>query len=165
MEYPRLIESNLRGYLQEKLYLCHQTKANLYVWVFNVGIFLAFCIILGLVLYFKRRSMDVPEYVKEEKMLREQNYILSKIRDYQNYEKRKRQESSMITDLPFDLRPQCRVGHGPGVLNSRVSTPQNIIIHLYIPCPFRLVIRQILFKKNVNLFFVMPIPPKHNWKI
>lgn len=114
MEYPRLIESNLRGYLQEKLYLCHQNKANLYVWVFNAGIFLAFCIILGLVLYFKRRSMDVPEYVKQEKMLQEQNYILSKIRDYQNYEKRKRQESSMITDLPFTYDPNAGLGMGPG---------------------------------------------------
>lgn len=110
MEYPRLIESNLRGYLHEKLYICHQNKATLYVWAFNIGIFLAFCTILGLVLYFKRRSMDVPEYVKEEKMLREQNYILSKIRDYQNYEKRKRQESTMITDLPFTYDPNAGLG-------------------------------------------------------
>ena len=107
MEYPRLIESNLRGYLHEKLHMCHQTKATLFVWTFNIGIFLAFCLILALVLYFKRRSRDIPEYEKEEKMLREQNYILSKIRDYQNYEKLKRQESSMITELPFSYDPNA----------------------------------------------------------
>jgi len=109
MEYPRLIEANLRGYLQEKLHLCHENMATLYVWTFNIGIFLAFIIALGLVLYFKRRSMDVPEYVKQEKMLREQNYILSKISDYQNYEKRKRQETSMITDLPFTYDPNVGI--------------------------------------------------------
>jgi len=40
-------------------------------------------------------------------MLRDQNYVLYKIRDYQNFEKRKRQENTMITDLPFTYDPNA----------------------------------------------------------
>ena len=109
MENPRRVESNLRGYLQETLYNCHHYKQTMYVWAFNLGIFFFFVVIIGFILYFRRRSKYIPEYEKEEKMLREQNYILSKIRDYQNYEKRKRQESSMITDLPFSYDPNMGV--------------------------------------------------------
>jgi hypothetical protein len=105
MEYPRLVESNLRGYLQDTLYRCHQNKTTLYVWVFNIGIFLAFILVLGCVLYFRRRTKDVPKHEKDAQMLKEQNYVLSKIRDYQNYEKKKRQEATMITDLPFTYNP------------------------------------------------------------
>jgi len=107
--FPRLIDANLRGYLQETLRRCHQNKTTLYVWTFNLGIFLAFVLLVGSVLYFRRRSKDVPEYIKEQQQLVEQNYVLSKIREYQNYEKRRRQETSMITDLPFTYDPNVGV--------------------------------------------------------
>lgn len=107
MEYPRLVESNIRGYLYNTLHKCHEYKTSLYVWTFNVGIFLGFCTVLGLILYFRRRSKFVPDYEKEAQMLRDQNYVLSKIRDYQNFEKRKRQENTMITDLPFTYDPNA----------------------------------------------------------
>jgi hypothetical protein len=111
--YPRLVESNIRSYLHETLHKCHQHKATMYVWTFNIGLFLLFTITLGLILYFRRRTQDIPEYEKEAQSLKTQNYILSKIRDYQNYEKRKRQESSMITDLPFTYDPNAGLEFPP----------------------------------------------------
>ena len=105
MEYPRLIESNVRHYLGYSLGKCHEYKSQIYSWVFNIGIFFVFVITVGLVLYFKKRR-ELSPWEREEKMLREQNYILSKIREYQIDQKR---HSSMITDLPV-------VGEGGGGL-------------------------------------------------
>lgn len=96
MEYPRLIESNVRYYLGRSLGKCHEYKSQIYSWVFNIGVFLVFVITLGVVLYLRKRR-ELPPWEREEKMLREQNYILSKIREYQIDQKR---QSSMITDLP-----------------------------------------------------------------
>lgn len=102
MEYPRLIESNVRNYLHDTLHRCHQHKSDIYSWVFNIGLFLMFCLFFGTILYLRRRQRDVPEWEREAKMLREQNYILSKIRNYQMDQKR---QTTMITDLPFTYNP------------------------------------------------------------
>lgn len=102
MEYPKLIESSVRNYLYDNLHRCHEYKSNIYSWVFNIGLFSIFCFIFGIILYFRWKRRNVPEWEREEKMLREQNYILSKIRNYQMDQKR---QSTMITDLPFTYNP------------------------------------------------------------
>jgi hypothetical protein len=103
MEYPRLIESNVRNYLSSSLGKCHEYKSKIYSWTFNIAVFLGLVIIIGSILYF-RKKRDIPEYEKQEKMLREQNYILSKIREFQMDQKR---QTSMITDLPFTYNPDA----------------------------------------------------------
>lgn len=101
MEYPRLVESNVRAYLYGALHKSHEYKSAIYSWTFNISIFLALVIIIGIVLYFCRKR-ELPPWEKEAKMLREQNYVLSKIREYQMDQKR---QSSLITDLPFTYSP------------------------------------------------------------
>jgi hypothetical protein len=102
MEYPRLVESSVRNYLYDTLHRCHQYKSNIYSWVFNIALFLMFCLIIGTILYLRRKQRNISPQEREEKMLREQNYVLSKIRQYQMDQKR---QSTMITDLPFTYNP------------------------------------------------------------
>jgi len=101
MEYPRLVEANVRSYLYGTLNKCHEYKATIYSWTFNIGIFVVLVGVIGLVLYCCRKR-ELPPWEKEAKMLREQNYVLSKIKEYQMDQKR---QSSLITDLPFTYTP------------------------------------------------------------
>lgn len=103
MEYPRLIESNVRFYLSQTLGKCHEYKTRIYGWSFNIGIFLALLITIGVVLYL-RKKRQIPECEKQQRLLEEQNYILAKIREYQMDQKR---QSTMITDLPFTYNPNA----------------------------------------------------------
>lgn len=103
MEYPRLIEPRIRGYLYETLHKCHEYKDSFYSWTFNITIFTIFALTIGIVLYLSRKKKLTP-YEKEIKMLNDQNYVLSKIRQYQMDQKRK---STMITDLPFTYNPDA----------------------------------------------------------
>lgn len=101
MDYPRLVETNVKAYLYNTLNRCHQYKTTIYSWTFNICVFLGLVFIIGLILYLKRKR-ELPPWEKEAKMLEEQNYVLSKIREYQMDQKR---QSSMITDLPFTYSP------------------------------------------------------------
>ena len=76
MEYPRLVESNVRAYLYSTLNRCHEYKSKIYSWTFNIGIFVGLVVIIGLILYLKRKR-ELPPWEKEAKMLQEQNYVLS----------------------------------------------------------------------------------------
>ena len=91
MESPNLIESNVQNYLYNTLQKCHETKSAMYGWIYNgVGFFIFFSII-AIVLYLCRKRQLTP-YEASEKMRKEQEYILSKIRDY---------TAPSITQLPF----------------------------------------------------------------
>jgi hypothetical protein len=103
MEYPRLIEPRVRGYLYDTLHRCHEYKSSFYSWVFNITLFVIFILTMATVLYFcKKRKLSPQE--KADKMLSDQNYVLSKIRHYQMDQKR---QSTMITDLPFTYHPDA----------------------------------------------------------
>ena len=97
MEYPRLIETNVRNYIQTSLESCHTHRIRLYSIAFNIGVLLLFIIIGGLALYYCYNKKETP-YEKRQKMLRDQEYILSKIRYYQHTQKER--TSSYITQLP-----------------------------------------------------------------
>jgi len=103
MEYPRLIEPRVRGYLHDTLHKCHEYKSSVYSWIFNVSLFAIFILTISTVLYFCRKAKLTPQE-KAEQMLSDQNYILSKIRQYQMDQKR---QSTMITDLPFTYNPDA----------------------------------------------------------
>ena len=103
MEYPRLIEPRVRGYLYDTLHKCHEYKTTFYSWVFNITMFVIFILTISTVLYFCKKKQLTPQE-KAEKMLSDQNYVLSKIRQYQMDQKRK---STMIIDLPFTYNPDA----------------------------------------------------------
>jgi hypothetical protein len=97
MEYPRLIEPNVKNYLYSTLQQCHDKKELIYSWVFNISVFLVIVVVVGAILYFNRKSKLTP-YELSEKQRKEQEYIVSKIRQYQSVKK-----NNTITGLPETL--------------------------------------------------------------
>lgn len=101
MENPRLIENSARNYLYQTLQKCHTNRVSIYYYVLNIGVFLLFVGIFGLALYYCSKQ-KLTEYEKQQKILKDQQYVLSKIRYYQEDKKeRQRSQISGITDLPY----------------------------------------------------------------
>jgi len=101
---PRLIEPTSKYYMSEILHKCHDTRVSVYQYSLNIGVFIIFIVIVGLVLYYCYRSKLTPEEEYQKKM-REQEYVLSKIRVYKDHQRAIHSKSD-ITALPtLDNRP------------------------------------------------------------
>ena len=96
MEYPRLIEPTVKNYLFSTLQQCHDRKELFYVWIFNVGLLCIMVLVVGSVLYYCRKRKLTP-YELSEKERKDQEYVLSKIRQYQTVQK-----TSPVTNLPYN---------------------------------------------------------------
>lgn len=92
---PYLIEENVKNYLYSSLNSCHDKKITVHSYVVNIIIFTLFFILMGIILYLFKKKNLTP-YEKNEKIKKEQEYIVSKIRDYKEMHK----SSSIITNLP-----------------------------------------------------------------
>lgn len=101
MENPRLIDPSMKNYLYNTLQNCHTTRVQVYTTIFNVVVFVVFVVCVGLALYYCYKRKLTP-YEKHQKMLREQEIILSKIRYYQNERigMNSGASTSYITNLP-----------------------------------------------------------------
>jgi hypothetical protein len=106
---PRLIESSIKSTLQQTLNKCHEMRVKYYSLFFNSAIFVLFVSIVGVTLYFCYKRKLTPEE-QYNKMIMDQQYILSKIRFYQN--ERIDHPLSSITSLPNieqDIMERLRV--------------------------------------------------------
>jgi hypothetical protein len=104
MEGPRLIESGAHHYMSGILQSCHSTRVNIYLYALNIGVFVLFVGITAAVLYYCYRNRLSPEEAYQ-KRLKEQEYILSKIRYYKEQQRNIASRAS-ITGLPtMDPRP------------------------------------------------------------
>jgi hypothetical protein len=65
--------------------------------VFNIGLFIAFLLVLGLILFYKYKGKLSPVEI-EKKNKEKQQYILSKIQNFQRAKRIAHQE--LITGLP-----------------------------------------------------------------
>lgn len=100
MSFPRLIENNVSYYLQNTLQNCHENRVNVYYYFLNIMVLLLFVFIVGFTLYYCYNN-KLSDYDKQQKMLKDQEFIVSKIRYYQEEVKQTNNNgSSMITDLP-----------------------------------------------------------------
>lgn len=101
MEQPSLIEASTKNYLFNTLKQCHTNRVNVYYYIFNISIFVIFVAVVGTILY--RCSVNKPtEYQRQQKMLRDQQYVLSKIRYYkEEVENTENQYTTRLTNLPF----------------------------------------------------------------
>jgi len=84
--YPRLIENGVRSYVHDTLTTCHENRIKIYSIALNVGVLVIFVAIVVATLYFCYRRKLTP-YEERQKMLRDQEYVLSKIRFYQSEQK------------------------------------------------------------------------------
>lgn len=97
LEKPMLTEPGVKYFINETLKQCHQFKEKYQNMLFNIGLLIAFFIILGMLLLYKYRGKLTPEEMEEREMQKKQ-YILSKIKHFQQ-EKLKAQQQ-LITGLP-----------------------------------------------------------------
>jgi hypothetical protein len=99
MDAPKLIESNIKNVLFNTLSKCHGTRVQIYYIVLNLIVFIAFMLITGTILYYcyKKKPTD---YESRQKLLKDQEYVLSKIRFYQGEQLQK--TMSNITNLPMN---------------------------------------------------------------
>lgn len=95
----KLIEPNVRHYLQTALQSSHEIKTTMYYRVFNATVLLVFLGIFGAALYIAYKRKKTPQEI-HEKMLRDQDHILSKIRFYQSERRAVAPSTSSITQLP-----------------------------------------------------------------
>ena len=86
MDSPNLIEENVSYYFQNSLKMSHGKRVQIYSVALNVGLVLLFCLVCGTFLYYCYKSKPTP-YEGQQKIYRDQQYILSKIRFYQTEQK------------------------------------------------------------------------------
>jgi hypothetical protein len=94
---PALTEPGVKYFLNQTLKQCHIAKNNFHNIVFNIGLFIGFLIILGLILLYKYKGRLTPTEV-ERKNKEKQQYILSKIKNFEQAKRISQQE--LITGLP-----------------------------------------------------------------
>ena len=97
MERPRLIESNARMYISNTLRVCCDSRKKFYLTILNVIICLFFTILFMSGLYYCRQKRLTP-YEKYRKQLKDQEYVLEKIRQFQIDDAKKH---ISLTNLPL----------------------------------------------------------------
>uniref|UniRef100_A0A6C0DR82 Uncharacterized protein n=1 Tax=viral metagenome TaxID=1070528 RepID=A0A6C0DR82_9ZZZZ len=98
---PTLIEPHAKNYLYESLKTCHHIRVNMYSYILNVGILILFIAVFGLAIYYSSKN-KLTDYEKEQKMYRDQQYVLSKIKYYSDVTRENEHSSlSSITRLPI----------------------------------------------------------------
>ena len=102
MEYdnftkPIHTEPGVKFFLNETLKQCHIIKNKFHNTIFNIGLFIFFLLILGAILFYKYKGRLTPVEI-QQKNKQKQQYILSKIKNFQEAKKRAHQE--LITGLP-----------------------------------------------------------------
>lgn len=97
MERPLLIEPGVRSFLGETLKQCHKFKEEYYNTLFNIGMFIAFFIVLAILLVYKYKG-KLTEEEKYQKDLEKQQYVLEKLKAYQ--ENKLKAHQQLITGLP-----------------------------------------------------------------
>ena len=94
---PALTEPGVKYFLNQTLKQCHIIRNNFHNTIFNIGLLIAFLLVLGLILLYKYKGKLSPVEL-EEKNKEKQQYILSKIKNFQEAKRIAHQE--LITGLP-----------------------------------------------------------------
>jgi len=94
---PHLTEPGVTYFLHQTLKQCHIVREKFHNLIFNVGMFIAFLLVLGLILLYKYKGKLSPVELEKNKKEKQQ-YILSKIQKFQQAKRIAHQE--LITGLP-----------------------------------------------------------------
>ena len=96
-EKPRLTEPGIKYFLNETLKQCHIYKINYNNIVINILLFVGFLLILGAILFYKYKGR-LTQVEKDQKTKEKQQYILSKVKSFQEAKRTAHQE--LISGLP-----------------------------------------------------------------
>jgi hypothetical protein len=99
MEIPKLIENHTKYYLFETLRSCHHYRQNSYVFQWNLFIFILFVTVFGFGLYLCAQRKKMLAEDSPNKLQKDQEYILNKIKEMREIEKVQTQ-MKMMTQLP-----------------------------------------------------------------
>jgi fucose permease len=103
---PILIEPGVKSFLKYTLKQCHDIKTQYYNTVYNIFLLFVFIFVLVSILFFKYKGKPTKEEI-ENRNREKQQYILSKIQNFQEAKKHEHQkiiQADMITGLPhFEL--------------------------------------------------------------
>jgi len=94
---PNLIEPGTKYFLKHTLQQCKNFKDKYFNSIFNIGLVLAFLIILFLILYFRFKGNINPQE-KKVKQKKEKEYIMTKLIQLSDYKRKNSQ--NLITNLP-----------------------------------------------------------------
>ena len=94
---PSLIEPGVKYLLHETLKQCKEYKNKYTNFLYNIGLFLLFMLILGAILVYKYKGKLTPNEVQQKEGEKRQ-YILSTIKNFQDAKRIAHQE--LITSLP-----------------------------------------------------------------
>ena len=94
---PMLTEPGVKYFINETLKQCHQFKQNYKHIIFNIVLFVIFFLILGVLLLYKYKGKLTPEEIETKELVKKQ-YILSKIRNFNDSKIKSQQE--LIPGLP-----------------------------------------------------------------
>jgi hypothetical protein len=94
---PALVEVGVKYFFRQTLKQCHEFKNKYNNLLFNIFMTVFFCLFLGGILLYKYKGKLTP-VEKEKKERQKQQYILSKIKNYQDAKRMAHQE--LITGLP-----------------------------------------------------------------
>ena len=94
---PLLIEPGVKYFLNETLKNCNNIREKYNNFLFNIGLFILFIIIISLILLIKYKGKLSDEEIKQ-KNNEKQSYILEKIIKFQEAKRKAHQE--LITNLP-----------------------------------------------------------------
>ena len=94
---PMLTEPGVKYFLNQTLKQCHIIKEKFHNTIVNVGLLFGFILILGVIILCKYKGRLTPVEI-EKKNKEKQQYILSKIKNFQQAKRIAHQE--LITGLP-----------------------------------------------------------------
>ena len=84
---PKLIDTSAIYYLDGALKKSHEIRIKYHRILWNVGIVFMFFSIIGIVLYYRYVNRPTPEEA-DYKLIKDQEYVLSKIRYFQEQNRR-----------------------------------------------------------------------------
>lgn len=93
MDTPRLIERSVRNYMQGVLHQCYEQRIHYYSMVLNAGVLGLFLGVVIWVLWF-RSSKKLTEEERRKNMMRDQQTVLTKIREFQSQKQRQKEQMS-----------------------------------------------------------------------
>lgn len=94
---PKLTEPGIKYFLSQSLKQSHKVKLLYYNKMINIGLFIGFIIIFGLMLLYKYKGKLTPEEQKK-KNYEKYKYVLDKVR--KTKEDRLKMNQQLITGLP-----------------------------------------------------------------
>ncbi len=99
MNRPYLVDPMFHNYMNNTLNTCHSTRVSLYYYFLNTTIVLVFVCIFGYALY-RCNAYKLSDHEKQQKLVQDQQYVLSKVRYYKQEVAQKNENLDRITALP-----------------------------------------------------------------